>query len=246
MILANLAKAVREQNYYAVVLEFVIVIAGVVIGFQINAWSAGQQERREVQALLAGLAADVQLAERLAADTLDARLDRVGHLVSAWRQIDNPDITDMGPAECLAVAASHHFGLTIANLTSLQEIVASGRLGILGDDQLRAALSRYEQATDNLREMLQRYPVNAANITRNHPDLVRISPVISDVTGRVGYHGTCDIEAMRGDTDFINALTENIDLYDYFVATGLRPWEQALTEVRIHLERRQSGTGTTP
>ena len=39
MILANLVKAIREQNYYAVVLEFLIVIAGVVIGFQIQAWN---------------------------------------------------------------------------------------------------------------------------------------------------------------------------------------------------------------
>ena len=37
MILQNLTKAIREQNYYAVVLEFLIVIAGVVIGFQITA-----------------------------------------------------------------------------------------------------------------------------------------------------------------------------------------------------------------
>lgn len=32
MILQNISKAIREQNYYAVALEFVIVIAGVVIG----------------------------------------------------------------------------------------------------------------------------------------------------------------------------------------------------------------------
>lgn len=37
MILQNITKAIREQNYYAVALEFVIVIAGVVqtwIAFQ--------------------------------------------------------------------------------------------------------------------------------------------------------------------------------------------------------------------
>lgn len=43
MILQNLSKAVREQNWFAVVLEFVIVIAGVVIGFQINAWNERRQ-----------------------------------------------------------------------------------------------------------------------------------------------------------------------------------------------------------
>ena len=46
MILANLTRAIREQNYYAVVLEFLIVIAGVVIGFQITAWNEDRNSRR--------------------------------------------------------------------------------------------------------------------------------------------------------------------------------------------------------
>ena len=45
MILARLSRAVREQNWFAVVLEFVIVIAGVVIGFQVTAWNAERAER---------------------------------------------------------------------------------------------------------------------------------------------------------------------------------------------------------
>jgi len=40
MILARLSSAIRAQNWFAVVLEFVIVIAGVVIGFQITARNA--------------------------------------------------------------------------------------------------------------------------------------------------------------------------------------------------------------
>jgi hypothetical protein len=52
MILQNLSKAIREQNYFAVALEFVIVIAGVVIGFQINAWNETRGHReREASAL---------------------------------------------------------------------------------------------------------------------------------------------------------------------------------------------------
>lgn len=43
MILDNLTRAFKTQNDYAVALEFVIVIAGVVIGFQINAWNEGRQ-----------------------------------------------------------------------------------------------------------------------------------------------------------------------------------------------------------
>jgi len=37
MILARISKAIREQYWFAVGLEFVIVIAGVVRGFQVRA-----------------------------------------------------------------------------------------------------------------------------------------------------------------------------------------------------------------
>jgi hypothetical protein len=235
MILSRITTALKEQNWVAVTIEFLIVILGVVIGFQISAWNEARQERQDVRALLSGLVADVELAEQLAASTLDARLDRVGHLVAAWQQIEDPDVSAMGNEECLAIAASHHFGVTIANLTSLEEVLASGRLRILGSSELRMALSRYEQATDTLREMLQHYPSWATNLTRDFPALVSIQPIISASTGRVGYRGECDIAAMRNDPRFINTLTENIDLYDYFVATGLRPWREALNDVRTGL-----------
>ncbi|MEE2525929.1 hypothetical protein V0U79_06090 [Hyphobacterium sp. HN65] len=53
MILARLSKAFREQNWFAVALEFVIVIAGVVIGFQITAWNTERSDRdRELSATI--------------------------------------------------------------------------------------------------------------------------------------------------------------------------------------------------
>lgn len=60
MILQNLTRAIREQNYYAVVLEFVIVLSGVVIGFQVNAWNEGRQDDARGRLYLERLAADFE------------------------------------------------------------------------------------------------------------------------------------------------------------------------------------------
>ena len=60
MILQNLAKAIREQNYYAVVLEFLIVIAGVVIGFQITAWYSERDIHQQEQSYLNRIEADLR------------------------------------------------------------------------------------------------------------------------------------------------------------------------------------------
>ena len=60
MILQNISKAIREQNWFAVFLEFVIVIAGVVIGFQVTAWNAERAERARGVANLALLVHEIR------------------------------------------------------------------------------------------------------------------------------------------------------------------------------------------
>lgn len=55
MILASLTRALRTQNWLAVFIEFVIVIAGVVIGFQITAWNEARAFRAQERGYLAEL-----------------------------------------------------------------------------------------------------------------------------------------------------------------------------------------------
>ena len=63
-ILGRLSKAVREQNWFAVVLELLIVILGVVIGFQITAWGQARSDAGREQTYLHLLAADLRQTQR--------------------------------------------------------------------------------------------------------------------------------------------------------------------------------------
>lgn len=46
MILRRLTKDVNDQNWFAVALDFCIVVAGILIAFQITNWSTGRADRR--------------------------------------------------------------------------------------------------------------------------------------------------------------------------------------------------------
>ncbi|XBQ17294.1 MAG: hypothetical protein ABL308_05295 [Oceanicaulis sp.] len=59
MILDNLTRAFRTQNWLTVATEFVIVIAGVVIGFQINAWNEARADRALAERYVADVRADI-------------------------------------------------------------------------------------------------------------------------------------------------------------------------------------------
>lgn len=71
MILRRLARHLKAQNWIAVALEFVIVISGVVIGFQITAWNETRQERASERAYMVRLLGDIDRSIELQADTTE-------------------------------------------------------------------------------------------------------------------------------------------------------------------------------
>lgn len=58
MILRSLTKHVKDQNWFAVGLDFFIVVVGVFIGVQVNGWLATQSEANREVAYLASLKSD--------------------------------------------------------------------------------------------------------------------------------------------------------------------------------------------
>ena len=45
MLLRRISKHIREQNWFAVGLDFFIVVAGILIAFQITNWNEGRADR---------------------------------------------------------------------------------------------------------------------------------------------------------------------------------------------------------
>ena len=45
MILSKLADAIRRQDWFTVLLEIAIVMIGILLGLQVNAWNQGRIDR---------------------------------------------------------------------------------------------------------------------------------------------------------------------------------------------------------
>ena len=48
MILRRITEHVKDQNWFAVALDFFIVLAGILIAFQITNWNEAKSERTEL------------------------------------------------------------------------------------------------------------------------------------------------------------------------------------------------------
>jgi len=143
-ILGRLAQAVREQNWFAVALELVIVVLGVVIGFQVTAWGQARADRVKERGHLWQLAADLRETERLMGATDDARAesDRAAGLI--WDAFYAPE---QPPTDSLRLwrATSSNTGTTFPVLGTAETLVATGDIGLVRDDSLRTAILAYLQ-----------------------------------------------------------------------------------------------------
>lgn len=94
MILARITNAIRTQNWFAVMLEFVIVVAGVLLAFQISLLSERQavQERIDVQiellrtemrANLAEIQENIDIPERNNANVRELRVQLSAYTAGA-------------------------------------------------------------------------------------------------------------------------------------------------------------------
>ena len=158
MILARLSAAIRAQNWFAVVLEFVIVIAGVVIGFQVTAWNADRGERQSELRYLSSLIADVDLTiERYRSD-LDYRgnvrllgLRALAFVEGNAAPRDDWDIV-------LTFFNASQVGGGLRESPTFNELVSSGDLQIISNARLRERLSSYYTPGANTSNILIEYP----------------------------------------------------------------------------------------
>jgi len=150
-ILERLAQGVRDQSWSAVGLELVIVVVGVVIGFQATAWGEQLDDQRKEQFYLRQLSLDLAETER--------RADSIGALmapsVHASRRLAQAHFLPEPPPRDSVVQWAHdalYFFEVTPVLGTAEALVATGDIGLIQDDSLRTAITAYvEGARETIR-----------------------------------------------------------------------------------------------
>ncbi|WP_109259473.1 hypothetical protein [Hyphobacterium indicum] len=172
MILTRLSRAVRDQNWFAVALEFVIVIAGVVIGFQITAWNGERAEREIIRQQLSEVRADVAAEVASLETARDAALWRLAAAEYLLVRIDAEDgladtpvvpFTGYESAPLPEITAADHptllarvnliRGQTVRN-TGYNSLVSSGNLRLIRNSELRVTIQSYYAGYEDLQSNL--------------------------------------------------------------------------------------------
>jgi|UPI0005845E3B hypothetical protein len=147
MILSRITKAVREQNWFAVAIEFVIVITGVVIGFQVSAWNEARIERNQASELLVRLEQEFEEMRVTAAAHNQAYSDTTVQFDALLDRLEDPadPISDTEAGSLLNGALM--FRLPPPMPLSMQDMLAAGRLELLRDASLARTLREFAQTS---------------------------------------------------------------------------------------------------
>ncbi|MEN0078509.1 MAG: hypothetical protein AAF753_05285 [Pseudomonadota bacterium] len=151
MILRSVTQHVKDQNWFAVFLDFFIVVIGVFIGIQVANWNASQYERREEAAIIERLRLDFERIEQDADRSLVFHQTMTEDLRTMLRSLRSGELKDEDiSAFEQALVLGPAFQTSADRSGTFTELMSSGRGNILRDRDLLNLLVDYE-------DFLERY-----------------------------------------------------------------------------------------
>jgi len=150
MLLRRITKHVKDQNWFAVGLDFLIVIVGVFIGLQVANWNETRQERFKEDHYLERLDEEMDvIRSRLirGAEALEGSVRNIELLLDVRRRYDADPGAELPTNSVLSAAAygAANGAVPAGSPTAFQEMVASGSLEVLTNEKLRQALFAYDE-----------------------------------------------------------------------------------------------------
>lgn len=169
MILRSVTQHVKDQNWFAIVLDFLIVVIGVFVGLQVSNWNEERANEGIVAAHLSEIAQDLRshldfhdklydsAVARIAAvdyiydKAFDRKLPDVLRLsVETWKVPETPPIREedldviMGSVNLIRI--------TVGSRNGYESLISSGHLGLIKNRDLARRVQQYYDQYDDVRD----------------------------------------------------------------------------------------------
>ncbi|MEM6585757.1 MAG: hypothetical protein AAF692_08380, partial [Pseudomonadota bacterium] len=139
MRLRRITQHIKDQNWTAIGIDFVIVVAGVFLGIQLGNWNQQASLNQEKARYLQQLSADFQTTE----ETLEDQIASYRQYLAATGKALDIARSKAPVDEEEALDAFLTFGsgrIPPVSPPTLQELISSGKVDLIDDFELRAEL----------------------------------------------------------------------------------------------------------
>jgi hypothetical protein len=153
MILRRVIQHVKEQNWFAVGLDFLIVVLGVVIGFQVTAWNEALNDEARARGYLQRIHTD--LGRDM--DNYDARIafwSAVSdHGRAAIDAVRTPTDVTRSDAENWQIVLDFFQASQVYEFVTIEtayvEVTSAGELGLIANDDIRGKIATFYSQSGN-------------------------------------------------------------------------------------------------
>ena len=144
MILRRLAQSLKEQNWTAIWIEFVLLVAGVYLGIQVANWNAARLDSIRAQAYLERIRDDINIdiASYQDRKSFWSDVSAYGAKGLAYAETGNAEGASQWEL-LLAYFQSSQVAEVYMNNATFEELKSAGEVGLISDTKIRYELTRY-------------------------------------------------------------------------------------------------------
>lgn len=238
MIFRRLKAHIEKENWFAVFIDFAIVVIGVFIGIQVANWNESNAQRAGAEKLLVRLDEEVSSLLDIQTTEYEYHLPRIEMMNAVHALLfDEAPERDLTPNECRLIGISHWLPAPTDDLPALEEAIATGRLDLITDDTVRTSLRAFVLVRDRARRAYDEAVNELYRLNSRHPDAIWYVREPSDVDtsslfvmrrnhsvdGRVDGRGfkwtsSCNLEEMRTSRVFLAEYVDNVSRLNSYIA----------------------------
>lgn len=142
MIMRRLAQSLKDQNWTAICIEFVLLVLGVFLGIQAQQWVNERAERQLERVYLERILTDIRISiesDQLNATRLTASSDGISMVLNRLRRCELSD----SEKDVFADALAHvrRVAPSVFVLNTMEEMLSSGKFSIIRNSKIRDVLN---------------------------------------------------------------------------------------------------------
>jgi hypothetical protein len=206
MILRRLTKHVKDTNWFAVALDFVIVVFGVFIGLQVNNWNTARADIADAHVVLKRLEQDfvnilTNTDSGIASRTESLRA--AGRLVTGIRDKKFNEDTLL-----IDMTAATAYGKPSGASSTFTELVSTGRLKLIQNQALRTSLAEYHSFVSFLNSQYDDFlaPLALTRQTLMHASTLHISGIPQTEFSQIFRRDAADQDMLFNDPNMMTVL----------------------------------------
>ncbi|WP_394172167.1 hypothetical protein [Thalassotalea litorea] len=241
MLTSNIISHLKNQNWLAAIIDFIIVVSGIFVAIQVNSWNEGRVSKQQEKVILEQLYSDfsdnvdsvssMALFHKNKASELDYVIDMVA--------TDNLEPTSERAGN--ALMSMFQMPPISASMGTYKSLIATGDIGLIQDQELKSLLINLESKLEFEKSMLDYFrDMNMTNI-----EYVRGLVSVQPNPDRSGTFIKVDFERFRVDNYLLTVVASqerNHLVFSKIRGDVAQEFENVKTYIAKTLNKPQDGT----